>query len=113
MKRAGWITLFYALIVFLGGVVGFVRVDSSASLVTGIVFGILLSLAAFGMMKDRLLPTYLGVILVLVLDAFFTYRWLLSFQFFPAGLMTLISICVLIALVLLIKSHLKTPKKNR
>ncbi len=79
----------------------------------GIVFGALLIISAVGMFKDQLLPTYFGLILVLMLDAFFTYRWMITFSFVPAGVMTIISVIVLISLVLLIRKHLNNPRKNR
>lgn len=112
MKKAALITFVYALIIFAGGLVGHLKAKSTVSLIMGIIYGILLIFAAIGMYKDKLLPTYFGLILILMLDAFFTYRWLISFQFMPAGLMTLISIAALLAVVLLVKNHLQNPKKN-
>ena len=113
MKTAAWITLFYGLMILVGGVIGHMKAASTPSLITGTIFGILLLMSAVGMFKDKLFSAYLAVILTLILDAFFTYRWLLTFKFMPSGLMTLISIGVLIAIAILIRNHLKTQRNHR
>ena len=107
MKAASWITLIFGILIFLGGLMGHVKAASTVSLVTGSVFGLFLVLASFGMFRDHLLPAYFALILTLILDAVFTYRWLLTFKFMPSGLMSLISFGVLIALLVLLRSHLK------
>lgn len=107
MKAASWITLIYGIFIFLGGLMGHIKAGSTVSLVSGAVFGVLLVLASFGMFRDHLLPAYFSLILTLLLDAFFTYRWLLTFQFMPSGLMSVITLGVLIVLLVLLRSHLK------
>lgn len=107
VKLAGWILLIYGFLVILGGVLGHLKTDSGASLITGGIFGLSLVFASFGTMNNRLLSTYFSLILVIVLDAFFTYRWLLTFQFFPSGLMALITLFVLVSLVGLLRKNLK------
>lgn len=107
MKLAGWITLIYGVLVLLGGIMGHLKAGSAASLVAGGIFGILLIISSFGVMRDHLLPTYFALILILILDAFFTYRWLLSFQFMPSGFMTLITLAVLVALIVLLRGNFK------
>ena len=113
MKKAGWITFFYGLIMIIGGVIGYMQAASTTSLVMGIICGGLLILSAFGMMKDKLFSMYGGVILILILDGFFTFRWLHSFQFFPAGLFSLISLGVLISVLILIRNHLHSQRDGR
>lgn len=113
MKTAAWITFIYGILILIGGIIGHVQSGSTASLVTGIAAGVLLLLAAVGMFRDHLFPCYFGIILIFALDAFFTYRWLLTMNFLPAGLMSLISLVVLIAVVLLIRKHLKQQRKQR
>jgi len=110
MKIAGWITIIYALIILAGGIIGQIQADSITSLVMGTIFGVLLLFSAIGMLKDRLFPSYMGILLTLILDAFFTYRYLLTFTFIPAGLMCLISLIVLIAIATLIRNHLQQDR---
>lgn len=108
MKAASWITLLYGIFIFLGGLMGHIKAGSTASLISGVSFGVLLVLAAFGMFRDHLLPAYFALILTLVLDAIFTYRWLLTFKFMPSGLMSLLTLGVLAALLVLLKNHLRS-----
>ena len=112
MKAASWITLIYGIFIILGGLMGHIKSASTVSLVTGSLFGLFLVLASFGMFRDHLLPSYFALIITLILDAFFTYRWLLTFKFMPSGLMSLISLGVLIALLVLLRSHLKPGSQS-
>lgn len=110
MKAAAWIILIYGIVVLVGGVIGHLQAGSAASLITGASFGILLLLSSIGMFRDHLFPTYAALILTLLLDAFFTYRWVLTMKFFPAGIMSLLSLIVLIAATQLVKNHLKRQR---
>jgi uncharacterized membrane protein (UPF0136 family) len=112
MRTAGWITFIYGLIILIGGVAGHLHAKSYASLIAGTVFGVLLLICAIGIFKDHLLPAYFGILLTFFLDAFFSYRWLFTFAFIPAGLMSLISTAVFIAMVLMIRKHLKAQRKK-
>lgn len=112
MKIAAWITLIYGFLLIIGGIIGYIQAASTISLIMGICFSILIFLAAIGMFKDRLLPCYLGIILILILDAFFTYRWLFTFKFFPAGLMSIISMIALIAVAILVRNHLRGERNK-
>lgn len=107
MKPAGWITLFYGLIVIAGGVMGYVKAASAASLIMGSIFGVLLVISAIGMMRKRLFSAYFAILLTLFLDAFFAYRWMFSFKFMPSGLMSLLSLAVLLVVVLLVRQDKK------
>ena len=113
MKKAAWVTFFYALIILIGGIMGHAKAASAASLVTGLVFGILLFLSAIGMYKDHLFPAYCGIVFIFLLDAFFIYRWLYTLSFFPAGILSLLSFAVLVAVVILIRNHLKAQRIHR
>ena len=106
MKAAAWITLFYGILILIGGIIGHLKAGSAASLIMGLAFGILLILSSFGMFKNRLFPAYVALLLTLILDAFFTYRWLFTFQFMPSGLFAIISLVVLFLLVILLRAHL-------
>jgi uncharacterized membrane protein (UPF0136 family) len=106
MKSVGIITLFYGLLILLGGVMGHIKAASTASLYTGIVFGLLAILLSFGIFKKSLLSAYFAILLTFILDAFFTYRLLLTMKFMPAGMMAVISTIVLILQASLIKKSL-------
>jgi len=110
MKAAGWITFLYGLLILAGGFIGHIKAASTVSLLVGIIFGIFLLLSAIGMFKDHLFPAYFGLLLILLLDAFFTYRWLYTLKFFPAGILCLISFAVFIIIAILIRNHLRKQR---
>ncbi|MBS0649141.1 MAG: TMEM14 family protein [Verrucomicrobia bacterium] len=100
----------YGLLMLVGGLIGHAQ-GSTASLISGGIFGILLLIAAGCMFKKSLYVkgTYFALILTLLLDAFFTYRFLTTMKFMPPGLLSLISLGVLLLLVLHIRQ--KFPAK--
>jgi len=112
MKTAGWILILFAIFIFIGGVMGQVKAASTLSLVMGTVFGVLLLLCGIGTLRDKLFPAYMGIVLTLLLDAFFTYRFMVTMKFMPAGMMCIISLIVLIAVALLIRKHLQNERNK-
>lgn len=107
MKSAGLITLIYGLLLLVGGLMGRLKAASTASLVTGVGFGLLAIVLSIGIFKRSLFSAYFALILTFLLDAFFTYRLLLTMKFMPSGLMAIISTIVLIAQALLIKKSVQ------
>ena len=65
-------------------------------MVMGTSFGIALLFTSLLAYKGVVWGAYLGLILTLLLDAFFTYRFIISLNLMPAGLMMIISTLVLI-----------------
>jgi len=96
MKKTGLILLVFAIIVFLGGLTGYLKGGSTGSVIMGTSFGIALLFTSLLAYKRVVWGAYLGLILTLILDAFFTYRFVISMNMMPAGLMTIISTLVLI-----------------
>jgi len=82
----------FGVLTILGGVMGYVKAQSTISLIAGAVSGILLLLA------DYLLPTNLiaGLVLALVVSVLllgqFLPRFIRTRKLMPAGLMTLLSL---------------------
>ncbi len=107
MKMTGWIVFTYALIVLAGGIAGYFKAGSSASLIMGSVFGLLLIGSAWIILKKKMVGEYCALGLLILLDAFFIFRYLRTFHFLPAGLMSLLSLAVLIIVAL----HLWKAKK--
>lgn len=98
MKRTGWIILTYALLVFLGGIFGYIKAGSTASLIMGVIFAVALSTSAFFMFNEKRFGFIMAAATTLLLAAFFVYRFFLSYHFMPAGLMSLLSLIVLAVL---------------
>lgn len=95
MRPTGWIILAYALLVFLGGIFGYVKAGSTASLIMGVAFAVALSSSAFAMLNEKSIGFIIAVISTGLLAAFFLYRFAISYNFMPAGLMALLSLAVL------------------
>jgi len=98
-----FIVLIYALAILLGGIAGHAQSGSAASLISGIVFGVLLLGAAAAMFCKKPWGAYCALVLAFVLDGFFTWRYLHTLKFFPPGLFSLVSLAVVVALALSIR----------
>lgn len=107
MKLASWVVIVYGFLTLLGGIMGYIQAKSTISLIMGVITGIFLILTGYGMLRKNLLSGYLAIVITLFLDAFFTYRFFLTFTFFPAGFMSILSLCVLAIITHLISKHLK------
>lgn len=113
MRATGTIILLYGLIILVGGFFGHYKSGSNASLISGLVFGILLLGSAYATFKKKPLGEYAALVLTFILDGFFTYRYITGRQFLPAGLLCLISLFVLFILAMILKRRLdKAPKKR-
>ncbi len=96
MKKTAWIVFFYAALVLVGGIVGHVKSESSASLASGLVFGLLLFLSSFLMFRKKVYGYFGAFFLALTLEAFFTWRFAKTLKFFPAGMLGLLSLVVIV-----------------
>lgn len=89
---APWLILLYALLVLVGGIVGYVKAQSKPSLISGIISGIAL-LAAWAISLQNLdvglaIATGLAIVLLIV----FALRFRKTNKFMPAGLMAILSL---------------------
>ena len=96
--------IIFGLLTIVGGVMGYVKAGSAASLIAGSICGVLLLIAAF------MLPGYLtpGLILALVVSLALAGRFLPAFiktgHLMPAGLMSVLSVIgIVMAIIALIK----------
>lgn len=107
MKVTATIVLIYAILLLVGGWMGHVKAASMASLISGLIFGTLMLLCAWGIAAGKKFAQFATLILIFILDGFFTYRFAKTLAFFPAGMMSLLSLAVLIVVALKIR---KTQK---
>ncbi|KAL0966956.1 hypothetical protein UPYG_G00302740 [Umbra pygmaea] len=89
-----WIGYCYAALVSAGGVVGFVKAGSVTSLVAGLFFGLLAGIGAY-MMSQNPKSIWLSLGTSGTLAVVMGMRFLNSWKFMPAGLMTLTSLLLL------------------
>ena len=82
----------YIGLLLVGGLVGFIKAGSKASLIMSTVFGAVLALFALGY-----LPFVYNWIVLAFLGAFFAYRWGKSKKMMPGGVMAIASIAAIFA----------------
>ena len=110
MKKSGWQVFFYALMVGVGGLMGKLKAGSNPSLIFGLSFACLLVISAFFMIRGKRQGALFALALTLLLDAFFTYRFLTTYKFMPAGLMAMMSLGMVFVIASCLKQKkLKTP----
>jgi len=98
-----FVVLVYALIILGGGVFAFLKVGSLMSLIASLTFGFALLIAFLGFKRNW--GPYLALILTFILDAFFTQKYLKTLQWMPTGMLSLLSLAILISLALFIKKE--------
>ncbi|XP_037955333.1 transmembrane protein 14 homolog [Teleopsis dalmanni] len=96
---------FYAAIVAVGGVIGYVSADSIPSLAAGLTFGSLLALGAY--FNSKLLPRpVLQLIVAAVLAGVMGARWYRTGKLMPPGMICLISSIMIVRNVVTYKRYL-------
>ncbi|MFN2456273.1 MAG: TMEM14 family protein [Pyrinomonadaceae bacterium] len=96
------IILVYGVLVFAGGVIGYVKANSRASLAAGSISGVLLIASAVAMMRGGSYPLgwWLALIVAVLLLARFGLAAMSNFKMMPGGLMIVLSIIAIIALLM-------------
>lgn len=93
--------VFFGVLTIVGGVIGFVKANSRASLIAGGVSGLLLLLAAYFLASG---PFLAGRILALVVSVLLAGRFVPGFlkkkNWMPAGMMSVLSIAGIVVAVL-------------
>ena len=91
-KISKFISIVYAVLLMVGGVMGFLKAHSKMSLITGILSGILVFLS-YNLGKKNPKSAYLYICTIsLCLGVFFLYRFSLNHAIMPGGFMFLFSI---------------------
>lgn len=86
----------YIAFLEVGGLMGFIKAKSKASLIMSSLFAVGLALVAL-----RFLTFYFAPVLIAFLLVFFGVRFAKGKKFMPAGLMVILSILALVALFVL------------
>ena len=76
MNTVSLITLIYGLLIFIGGIMGFVKAKSRASIISGSIFGVLLVISAVILQQNNHAGWWLGLICTLFIIVFFGIKLL-------------------------------------
>jgi uncharacterized membrane protein (UPF0136 family) len=92
----------YAIVMILGGIGGFVRVGSKASLISGVGFGLVLLVSGFEVWRGSQVGLLTAVVIALLLVVIFAMRYAKKRRFMPAGMLAILSLvaAVMFALAL-------------
>ena len=101
MKFHAFTVAIYALLIIVGGMMGFAKAHSLISLIVGTVAGILLISSSVGIYYSHNWGLYLAYSVTGILLLFFCYRYFAKMAFFPSGMMALLSLATLLSLWLL------------
>ncbi|KAK5889383.1 hypothetical protein CesoFtcFv8_015392 [Champsocephalus esox] len=93
-----WIGFIYAALVTTGGLIGYFKAGSGASLSAGLLFGLLAAVGAF-LASQNPKHVWLSLGTSGTLAVVMGLRFLNSWKFMPAGLMTLASGLMLVKIV--------------
>jgi uncharacterized membrane protein (UPF0136 family) len=94
----------FGILTIAGGILGYVKAGSVASIIAGSISGVLLLLGAFVLPEHRLAGLLIVFIISLLLAVQFIPKFLRTGRVMPAGMMSILSaIGLIVALVALIK----------
>ncbi|MGR3973201.1 MAG: TMEM14 family protein [Candidatus Rhabdochlamydia sp.] len=93
----------YTLFLFTGSLIGYIKAGSTASLIMGTLFSTVLLCFLFLSRKNRRISDRGIIITLFILDAFFTFRWIKTAHFVPAGVLSLFTLATLFSFCYLIK----------
>ncbi len=96
-----WLVLIYGVLVAVGGVMGYVKANSAASLAAGLGAGILLVGSSIVMMRNSYQTGWwIALVVAILLLGRFGMAAMKEFKMMPGGMVIIMSIIVLAALIL-------------
>jgi uncharacterized membrane protein (UPF0136 family) len=99
MEAAKIYFIIFGLLTIAGGIVGYVKAGSVASIIAGAITGVLLLIAAFLLPEHRIAGLATALIVSLLLAAYFIRKYLSTGAIMPAGMMSVLSVIGIIAAI--------------
>jgi len=90
----------FGILTIAGGIVGYVKAGSVASIIAGSITGVLLLVGAFLLPEHRAVGLATTFIISLLLAAQFIPKFLRTGRVMPAGMMSILSVIGIIAAIL-------------
>ncbi len=89
----------YGIIAIIGGIIGYTQARSTASLISGIVSGLLLIAGGVFYLQGQAWGFLLALVVTAILVVVFTIRFVKTRKFMPAGLMLTLGVLTLVIMV--------------
>lgn len=89
----------YGIIAIVGGIIGYTQARSTASLISGIISGLLLIFGAVLYLQGQAWGFTLALIVTAILVVVFTIRFVKTRKFMPAGLMLTLGVLTLVIMI--------------
>ena len=86
----------YGVIMMLGGIMGYVKVGSKASLLSGVGMGLTLLASGYGVWHGSREALIASVVIAALLVALFAIRLAKTKRFMPAGVLAILSLAAVI-----------------
>src|SRR5437764_7910888 len=99
MEAARIYFVIFGILTVVGGVVGYIKAGSVASIIAGSITGVLLLVAAFLLPEHRTIGLATALIVSLLLAAQFVPKFLRSGRVMPAGMMAILAVIGIIAAI--------------
>jgi uncharacterized membrane protein (UPF0136 family) len=100
MEAAKIYFIVFGVLTVAGGVVGYVKAGSVASVIAGSITGVLLLVAAFLLPEHRAIGLATAFIISLLLAAQFVPKFIRTGRVMPAGIMSILSVIGVIAAII-------------
>jgi uncharacterized membrane protein (UPF0136 family) len=91
--------ILFGVLTIAGGIVGYVKAGSVASIIAGSIAGVLLLVAAFLLPEHRGLGLATALVISLLLAGQFVPKFLQTGRMMPAGMMSILSVIGVIAAI--------------
>ena len=99
MEAAKIYFIVFGALTIIGGIVGYIKAGSVASIIAGSITGVLLLVAAFLLPEHRMVGLATALIVSLLLAAQFLPKFLRTGRVMPAGMMSILSVIGIIAAI--------------
>ena len=99
MEGAKIYFLVFGVLTIAGGILGYVKAGSVASIIAGSITGVLLLVAAFLLPEHRAIGLATAFIISLLLAAQFAPKFIRTGRVMPAGMMSVLSVIGVIAAI--------------
>jgi uncharacterized membrane protein (UPF0136 family) len=86
----------YGVMMMLGGAIGFMKVGSKASLISGVGFGLALLASGFGVWNGSYNSIVVAVVIAALLVVVFAIRFAKTRRFMPAGMLAILSVVAVV-----------------